>query len=111
MDRGQAAHDRVVADLDVPGQGSVVGKNDRVADRAIVADVAVGEKISAIADARFARAGRAAVHGDKFAERIFVADLEICRLALIFQILGLLADRAVGIKFVPRAGRHRPGKG
>ena len=33
-------------------------------------------------------------------KRIFVADLQISRLALIFQILGLLADRAIGVKFV-----------
>ena len=54
MDRGQSAHDRVIANLDVPGERAVVRKNDRIAHGAIVADVAVSEKISAIADACFA---------------------------------------------------------
>ena len=55
-------------------------------------------------------AGRAAIHGDEFAKCILVADFEISRLALVFQVLGLLADRAIGVKFIPRAGRHRPAK-
>jgi hypothetical protein len=40
-----------------------------------------------------------------------VADLQIRRLAQIFQILGLLADGAIRIKFVPRPGDHRTGEG
>jgi len=50
MDRGQTAHDRVVTDLDVPGESSVIGKYDRVADLAVMTDMAVSEKISAVAD-------------------------------------------------------------
>ena len=53
MDRGQSTHDRVVADLHMAGERSVVRKNDFIADGAIVPDVAVGEKISAVADACF----------------------------------------------------------
>jgi hypothetical protein len=41
-----------------------------------VADVAVGEEVSAAADACLAFRGGAAVHGDELAKRILVADLE-----------------------------------
>ena len=44
----------LIADLHMPGERAVVRKNDVVPNRAIVPDVAVGEKISAVADARFA---------------------------------------------------------
>ena len=63
-----------------------------VADGAIVSDMTVGEKISGVADPRLAFARRAAIHGDEFAKRVFVADFQIRRLATIFQILCLLAD-------------------
>ena len=78
-----------------------------IAHGAIVPDMTVSEKISAIADARFAFARRAAIDGDEFAKRVFVADFQISRFAAIFQILRLLADRAVGVEFVFRAGLHR----
>src|SRR5207248_7808611 len=37
---------------------------------------------------------------------IFIADFQISRLAFIFQVLRLLADRAGGIKFIPSTGAH-----
>src|SRR5213078_2265651 len=64
------------------------------------------EKSAAIADARFTLARSAAADCDKFAERIFIADFQISRLAFIFQVLRLLADRAGGIKFIPSTGAH-----
>src|SRR4051794_10151860 len=72
-----------------------------------MADVAVGQKISATADARFAVPGRAPIDGHEFAKRVLVADLEIRRFAGVFQILRLLADRGVGVKLVPRASACR----
>src|SRR6266699_1122015 len=68
--------------------------------------MAVGEEGATVTDARFPFARRAAADRDKFAERIFVADFQISRLALIFQVLRLLPDRAGGIKFIPRTGAH-----
>ena len=44
----------------------------------------VREKISGVTDPRFAFARRAAIHGDEFAKRVFVADLQIRRFAAIF---------------------------
>ena len=90
------------------GERAVVGEDHCIAHRAIVADMAVGQKISAIADPRLSLGCRAAVDRDELAKGIFVADFEIGRLALIFQILRLLADRAVGVEFVVAPGAHRP---
>ena len=83
-----------------PASVPLLEKTTSITDRAIMPDVTVGEKISAVADACFSVARRAAVDGNEFAKRIFIADLQIGRLALIFQVLCLLADRAVGVKFV-----------
>ena len=92
MDGGETTNDRMIADLDVAGQGSVIGKHDRVANLAIVADVAVGKKISAVTDAGLARTGRAAINGYEFRERILVAGFKIGRVALDFKLLGLLCE-------------------
>jgi hypothetical protein len=80
----EAAHYRVVSDLNVAGQCAVVGENDMVANSAIVPNMTVSEKISGVADPRFALAGCAAVHGHEFAKRVFVSDFEIGRFAAIF---------------------------
>ena len=61
--------------------------------------------------AGFTIAFGAAINRAKFAESIFVANFQIGRFAGIFQILRLLADRTVGVKFIFRARLHRPGKG
>ena len=70
MHRRQAADHRVVADLDVPGQRAVVGKNHVVAHDAIVRDVAVGEEVAAVADPRHAARRGRAVDRDELAERV-----------------------------------------
>ena len=103
MNGGEPAHDRVIAHLDVARERTVVRKHHRVADVAIVPDMAVGQKISAMTDPRFAFGGGAAIDGNEFAKCILVADLEIGRFALVFQVLALLADRAVGMEFIPRS--------
>src|SRR5882724_13629401 len=84
MHRCEPAHHRMGSNLDVAAQCAVVGKNDVIAHGAIVSDVTVGEKISVIADSRFAFAGGAAVCCYEFAERVFVADFKVSRLAAIF---------------------------
>src|SRR5882724_11440884 len=70
--------------------------------------MAVGEEGATVADPRFSLAGCAAADRDKFAERILIADFQISRFALVFQVLGLLADGAVSVEFVFSAGLHRP---
>src|SRR3981081_4532149 len=110
MHSGETAHDGVVAHFYVTSECPVIGKNNFVAHGAIVANMTVGQKISAITDARFAVARCAAIDRDKFAKGILIADLEISRLAFVFQILRLLADRAISVKFIARARAHRPAK-
>ena len=110
MDRRQAADDRVIAYLDMTSERPVVRENDRVADRAIVPDVGVGEKISAVTDARLSGLRGAAIHRDKLAKGIVVTDLKISRFAAIFQVLRLLADRAIGVESVPATGVERAAK-
>src|SRR5438552_4219178 len=107
MDGGESAHDRVVADLHMSRQRSIVGKDNFATNRAIVADVTVGEKISATANARFSGCGGASIHRDEFTERIFVSDLQISWLTRVFQVLRLLTDGAVSIKFISSAGARR----
>ena len=70
----EAAHHRMVSYLNVAAQCTVVGKNDVIAHSAIVPDMTVSEKISAITDPRFAFGRRTPVRCYEFAEGIFVAD-------------------------------------
>ncbi len=103
VDGGQAADDRVVLDLDVAGDGAVVGKNHGVAHHAIVRDVAVRQEISSAADARAGVRRGPAMHGHEFAEGVAIADAQLRRLAAVFQILRLLADRGACVEDVLRA--------
>src|SRR5207247_2465469 len=84
MHRCEAAHHRMVSYLHVAAQCAVVGKNDVIAHGAIVSDVTVSEKVSWIADWRFAFGRGAAVCRYEFAERVFVADFKVGRFAAIF---------------------------
>src|SRR5262249_11327864 len=107
----KAAHYRVVSHLNVTGQCAVIGENDMVAHAAIVADMAVGEKISAIADPGFAFARLSPINRNEFSTSVFVADFQVRRFAAIFQILCLLADRTVSIELVLRANLRRSAEG
>jgi hypothetical protein len=75
MNGCEPAHHSMISHLHVAAQGAVVGENDVIAHGAIVPDVTVSEKISAITDPRFAFGRRSPVRCFEFAERIFVADL------------------------------------
>src|SRR6266513_6205937 len=110
MHGGQPANDGVIAHLHVASQRAVVRKNNSISNRAIVRDMAVGEKRATVADARFPFARRATADCDEFAERVFIADFKVSRFALIFQVLRLLTNRAGGVKFIPRTGAHRSAK-
>ena len=70
----EASHYRVVSNLNVSSQCAVVGENDVVADAAVVPDMTVCEKISAVADPRFAFARRAPIYRNEFSKRVFVAN-------------------------------------
>src|ERR1044071_5649517 len=107
MNRCQAADDRVVPNFDVTGESSIIRKHDRVTDLAIMTDVTVSEEISGVTDPCLACSGRAAINGNEFPEAVFLANFQISRLALVLQILRLLADRAVSVELIPRASCQR----
>ena len=63
---------------------------------AIVRDMAIGEAVIVATDKRFIPWGSRTMHGTEFTEGIVVANFQPGGLAVIFQILRLLADRTVG---------------
>ena len=90
---------------------AIVGKDHVIADGAIVGDVGIGEEIAATADPGAITGSSGAVDAHKFAETVLIADLHIRRLPLVFEILGLLGNGAVGEKAVvaPDAGETANG--
>ena len=107
MRRRAAAQNREIADLAMAGQHDVVGEDDVVADAAIVRDMRVGEKDAARSDDRSrAAAGGAGIHRHAFADQAVVADRQTHRLAAIFEVLRLMADRGEGKDARARADRR-----
>ena len=107
LDDGRAAaDDGEIADRAMARQHDVVGEDHVVADAAVVPDVGVGEEGAAIADGRHhATAFGAGIHGHAFADLAVGPDRQRRRLALVFQILRLMADR--GKREDPRARPDR----
>src|SRR5207253_2453289 len=110
MHRSEPAHDSVITDFNMTSQSSIIREHNRVADCAIMTDVTIGEKISAVAHPCFAVAFCAAIDRAKLTKSISFANFQISRLARVFQILCLLADRTIGVKFILASGPHRPDK-
>ncbi len=109
-DGSTAADDREVVHRHVPGQHHVVGEHDIAADAAVVTDVAVGQERAAVADnGGHAAALGAGVHGDAFADQAVGADGEGGWLALVLQVLRLMADR--GKRENARSGSDRRAAG
>ena len=92
VNSGESADDGVIADFHMTRERGVVGKNRVTADDAIMRHVRVGEKQIVRADARPRIGSGAAVHRGEFAKDVVVADLDIGRLALVFQVLRFFAD-------------------
>ena len=92
-----AAENGEVADADMARQHHVVGEDDVVADLAVVPHMAVGQEGAAVADdGGHAAALGAGVHGHAFADQAVAADRQRGGLALVFQVLRLMADRGEG---------------
>ena len=108
MHRRQSAENREVPDLDVPGEGAVVGKNHLVPHRAIMRHVDVSEKVSAISNPCARSRSRAAMHRHKFPKGISISHGEMSRLIRVFQILRPLAERREWIKHVRFSKARRP---
>src|SRR6185312_4174703 len=94
LHRRQPAEDRVILDHHVAAERRVVDEDHVVADLAVMRDMRADHQQAMVADARdHAAAGGARVDRDMLADRVVAADLQRGRLAGVFQVLGLGADR------------------
>lgn len=101
VDAGEAGDDDVVGDFDVAAEGGAVGEDTVVADDGVVGDVGVGEEVVVGSDDGGFLFG-AAVDSDVFAEDVAVADDDGGWFALVFEVLGPLADGGEGVELVVR---------
>ena len=97
---GEAGNNGVVPDGAMAGEAAIVGKDDVVAELAIVRDVGVAEEKIVRADAGWQLLVGATVDRAVFAEHVVVADLQRRGLADVFQVLGFPADDREGEKLV-----------
>src|SRR4029077_20223541 len=98
---GEGADVGVVMDLDVAGQGGVVGEDDPAPHLAVVADVGVGhEQAVASHSGDAAPLGGATVDSAGLAELIAVADLQPDPLAAELEVLRIEADGGAGMDTV-----------
>ncbi len=105
----EAAADNPVADMNMAGQRRVVGHDRVAADDAVVRDVHVGHDPVVVTHDRFTPVlGRAAAERAEFADRIAVADHEARRLAGVFLVLRIVADRGELVDAVVLADTRRP---
>ncbi len=79
---------------------AAVGQDAMVADRAIVADVAVDHEKVVAADLGPERMNGAAMDGHLFAKNVKVADFRGSGLIVIFEVLGPLAQDGAGVNDV-----------
>src|ERR1700691_814048 len=91
--RAQAAEHGVILDADMAGQGRVVGHDDVIADDAVMRHMRADHEQTPVAHlGHHAAAAGAGVHGHLFADDVVAADNQARILALVFQILRLMAD-------------------
>ena len=111
VDPTQTSNHGMIPDGYMSREGSVVGENDMATNGAVMGNMGVGQKGAVAADSCDRFGSRASVDRHKFPEGIVIADFQIGRFLLVFQILGTLADRAEGIKFIPIADMRWAGNG
>ena len=107
MDDHAAGEEGARADVDVAGQGHVVGQDRAVLDHAVVRDVRVGHEEAAAADARRPARLRGAVEGHALADAVAVADAQVRFATGEGHVLRLAAqDRALVHHVVLAEGRE-----
>lgn len=98
MDADAAHHRDVVGNGDMPGEHDVVGDDAAAANMGIVADVCIDHQQVSVANAGESASGfRADMDGDRFANDVFIADLQASGPATIFQILRRSSDNGEGM--------------
>src|ERR1051325_1770242 len=86
--RTERTHRRPFFDDDVSTQSCRISQDDVVADHAVMGNMGVGHDERVIADTRQASAlGSATIDGDKFADSVVIADLEVRGFVLVAQVL------------------------
>src|SRR5437660_1502612 len=89
-------------------QCGVVGKNHSIAHFTIVRDMAIGQKVSVVADSSHVSFSSCPADRDEFSEDIFVSNLQVSRFTQVFEILALLANRTIGKETVSCPDLGRP---
>src|SRR2546421_1744765 len=92
MDRHETADDGTVVNRDMPRHLHTIGDDHIVADDAVMRDVHVRHEKTARSYRRLAGRGAAAVDRAVFPDDRAVADLDPRLLALVFQVLRIVAD-------------------
>src|SRR6266849_10736580 len=107
--RRQPAEYRMILDHDMTAERRVVDEDDVIADLAVMRDMGADHQQAMIADSRdHATAGGAGVDRHMLADRVVMADFQRRRLAGVFQVLRLEADRGEGEDPGPLADRGPP---
>ena len=96
VDGTVARQEDVVFENAVAGQERPVGEDATVADSAIMRDVGIDHEEIMAADPRGPCMGRAAMNRHVFPKDIVVADLQVGRLAVVLEMLWLLAQHGAG---------------
>lgn len=111
MHASKTSENGVILNDDMAGESAIVGKNNMVANGAIVRDVSVGEEISMAADLCHGIRRRASIDGAEFAKAIPIADFEPRGFPCVFQVLRALSDGAIGVKFITNTRSRGPRNG
>src|SRR5579864_261041 len=91
----------------MPAHQAAVGQDATVADRAIVADVAVGHEKVVIADRGPHGMRCAAMDGYLFAKDVEIADFGGSGLIVVFEVLRLFSQHGAGVNHVSPAHGQR----
>jgi len=98
VDETIAGNEGAILHDGVPGEERAAGQDDVIADYAVVADVRILHQEIVGADEGFSIGLGRAMDGAVFAENVFVADADASGRAVVFQILGGVADDAAGVE-------------
>src|ERR1700738_2115144 len=82
-------------DNGMSAQCGVVRKNHSIADFTIVRDMAIGQKVSVVADSSHVSFTSCPADSDEFSEDILISDLQVSRFTHVFEILALLANGTI----------------
>jgi hypothetical protein len=99
MHTGECSDRRVVSDINVPSQGSSVGKNDVIPYVAIVSDMNTRHQEISTSEYRLATPSRgSSIDGNEFSDDVVITNLEKGLLASILEVLRIGTDGAVAVE-------------